>query len=63
MHGPFHADINAHQLIPFTAKIDDHKELPEVPDTPVSPENSNKKKASYSLGNGLFCSLNIGFDF
>lgn len=63
-YGPFHFDANAYQLIPFTAEVDDHKpkpELPVDPDQPVKP--STKKDESYAFGNGLFCTLNIGFNF
>lgn len=58
-YGPFYFDANAYQLIPFTAEVDDHKPAPETPmDTAPT-----KKEEPYAPGNGLFCTLNIGFNF
>lgn len=59
-YGPFYLDANAYQLIPFTTEVDDHKDLPEVP---IDPNLPAKKEEPYAPGNGLFCTLNIGFSF
>lgn len=59
-YGPFYLNANAYQLVPFTTEVDDHKDLPVEP---IDPNLPAKKEEPYAFGNGLFCTLNVGFSF